>query len=281
VANEDSALREVDKELAEERQWALFRKHGPSLIAAAISVVAVVGGWQFWNARQESVAAERALEFKNAVELLAENQDEGRAALEAIAGSGAGGYGVLARLHQAASFARNGERLAALDAYRALSNDSAAPKRVRELARLRAAYQSMADGRDAVIASLDGLDGDESVTGFYAREILALAAIEEKDYETAFSMFMRASTDLSAPAGVRERAEEFAALAASGRAGVNITGEARIEDLVKAVGEAGALEGAQASGDAAGEDNPGNDTAAGEAPAANALQTETDDNGNE
>jgi hypothetical protein len=40
---------------------------------------------------------------------------------------------------------------------------------------------------------------------------------------------------MTAPAPVRQRAEEFAALAAAAKAGVNITGEARVDDLMKAL----------------------------------------------
>ena len=238
MANEDSVLREVDQELAEERQWAMFREHGPRLIAAALGVVVVVGAWQFWKARQETAAAEGALEFKNAIELLAEDEEQGRAALEAIFDDGSSGYGVLAKLQEAASYLRNGERLAAIEAFRAVAENNAAPKRLRELARLRAGYYSLADGRDAVLANLDGIHEEDSINGYYGKEILALAAMKEKDYETAHALFIGLSTDIGAPATLRERAEEFAALAASGKAGVNITGEARVEDLVKAVGEA-------------------------------------------
>ena len=72
---------------------------------------------------------------------------------------------------------------------------------------------------------------------FYAQEVLALAALFEKDYEVSLSAFRALSINLEAPQGVRERAEEFAALASAAKEGVNITGETRLDDLLKAVGE--------------------------------------------
>ena len=104
VANEDTALREVDQELAEERQWAMFRQYGPAIIAGALIIVLGVAGWQFWNAREDSAAKDKALEFRNAVELLASDPVQGRDALRAISEESAGGYGVLAAFHRAASF---------------------------------------------------------------------------------------------------------------------------------------------------------------------------------
>ena len=237
MANEDSALREVDQELAEERQWEMFRKYGPMVIAGGLSIVLGVAGWGFWNAQKTSVAEKQALEFRDAVELLVDEQDEGRAALGALAEE-SGGYGVLAQFHRAASYARGGERLKAIETYRAVYNKGSISKRVRELARLRAAYLSLSDGRENVLEDLGDLPDASNAFGVYAREISALAALGAKDYETALSMFRQLSIDTGAPEPVRTRAEDFAALAASGKAGVNITGQTQVEDLIGALGEA-------------------------------------------
>ena len=238
MANEDSILREVDQELAEDDLNQKLRQHGPTLIGAAAAIVVGVAGWQIWTAREDATARAQALEFNAAVELLGEDQDAGRRALNAV-GEAGGGYGALARLQAAASYARGGERLRAVETYRSVYDDGGVHRRVREFARLRAAYLSLADGRDAVLADLGALPEAGGAFGIYAREISALAALGAEDYETAQSMFRDLTLDLSAPAPVRERAEDFAALAASGKAGVNITGEARVEDLIRAVGDAG------------------------------------------
>ncbi len=235
MANDESVLREVDQELAEEQQWAQFRRHGPFLIGAAVALVAGVAGWQAWSHFKTSAAEETALEYRDAVELLEEDQEAGRAALASIADE-SGGYGALAAMQRAGSYASGGERLRALEIYRGVASGSA-PKRVRELAQLRAGYLALVDGRDAVIVELGALPEAEGLYGYYAREIMGLAALGAEDYETALSNFRQLSIDISAPQGVRDRAEEFAALAAAARAGVNISGEARVEDLLKAVGE--------------------------------------------
>lgn len=237
MANEDSVLKEVDQELAEERQWAMFRKYGPAAIGGAAALVIGVGAWQFWNARQETVAQENALEFQSAVDTLADDESAGREALAAIAEDSEGGYSVLARFHRAASFARAGERGAAVAAFRQIYDDGAAPKRLRELARLRAAYLSLSEGRDAVLSHLGELASAGGPLSYHASEVAGLAALETEDYETALATFRRLSTDVGAPEPVRSRAEEFAALAAAAKAGVNITGAARLEDVLQAVGE--------------------------------------------
>ncbi len=239
MANEDTAFREVDQELAEERQWAMFQKFGPLIIGGAVAIVVAVGGWQFWNARQNDIAKQQALEFNNAVELLAENEADGRVALKAISDESASGYSILAAMHRAASFSRSGERLSAVEAFRDIYNNNAAPRHVRDLARVRAAYLSLSDGRDDVMQDLGDLAQSGGAYAFHAQEVTGLAALDAEDYETALSVFRQLSIDLGAPPAIRERAEDFAALAASGKAGVNIKGEAQLDDILSAIGERG------------------------------------------
>jgi len=243
VANEDSViLKEVDQALEEDRTSEFFRKNGALLIGAAVLIVGGVAGWQYYGHMRTQTAERQALEFRNAVELHVENREAGRAALEAVAEE-SGGYGALAGLRRAASFSASGERLKALEIYRSIASGDA-PRRIRELAQIRAAYLSLADGRDAVMGDLGDLAEQDGAYSYYAKEILGVASLSEKDYESAAATFEALSLDLASPEGVRDRAEEFAALAAVGKAGVNITGETQLEDLLKVVGEGAVVEDA-------------------------------------
>lgn len=236
MTNDDTVIREVDEAMAEDSQRAFIEKNGSLLIIAGAAIVLSVAGWQFWNAQKTARAEQAAVEFSTAVATLASAPEDGRAALEGLAESAPEGYALLAEMRRAASLA-NVDREAALAAYRKIYNDGAGPKRLRELARLRAASLAFEDGRDAVLADLGDLPNSKSIFGYYAGELAALAALKAKDYQTAESMFLMYAADPQAPPPMRQRAEEFAALAAAGRAGVNLTGEARVDDLLKALGE--------------------------------------------
>lgn len=236
MTNDETVFREVDEAMAEDRQRAFIEKNGSLLIIAGASIVLAVAGWQFWSGQKNAKAETAAVEFSTAAATLASAPEDGRIALEGLAQSAPEGYALLAELRRAASLA-NVDREAALAAYRSIYNDGAGAKRLRELARLRAASLAFEDGRDAVLADLGDLPNSKSVFGYYAGELAALAALQAKDYQTAESMFLAFAGDPLAPAPMRQRAEEFAALAAAGRAGVNLTGEARVDDLLKALGE--------------------------------------------
>ena len=237
MANEDSVLREVNEALEEERQWAFFQKNGPALIAGAVLLVAGVAGWQFWTHMQTEAAKKQAIEFRNAVELLAENPEAGRSALETVAAEN-GGYGALAALRRANSYASGGERLKAIEIYREVAAGDA-PRRLREFAQLRAALLSLNDGRDAVMSDLGDLPDAEGPYRYHTKEILGLASLNAKDYESAVSTFETLSLDETAPAGVRDRATEFAQLAKEARAGVRISGDIAVEDLLESLGPVG------------------------------------------
>ncbi len=239
MANEDSVLKEVDQELAEERQWSAFRKYGPAVIGASAALVIGVGAWQAIDAARVSAANKEALQFAAAAEQLIENPTEGRAALETIANDGGSGYASLAQFRRAASFAADGDRAAAIETFTAIYNDGGTPKPLRELAQLRAAYLSLQDGRDVVLEHLGTLPNSDSPYKPYADEAAGLAALKAEDYETALSLFSGLSALPSTPPPLAQRANEYLALAVAGKAGVNLTGKFALDDVIGAVGATG------------------------------------------
>ncbi len=240
MANDESILREVDQELAEERQWAFFTRNGPVVIGVAAAVVLVVAGVQIWNAQKSSAAARSAAAYQAALTALEEDPAAGRAALQAFSEGAPKGYAILAEMRRAGALAANGERTQALAIYREIYEGRGAPKRLAQLARLRAALLALEDGRDAVMADLGELEADPSALGFHAREIAGVAALEAGDYATAINIFDAMIASLETPRALRARAEEFAALAEAGKAGANLTRDLQADDLAETLGALGA-----------------------------------------
>ena len=231
MANDESVLREVEQELAEEQQWEFFRKNGPMLAAGAVAIVVGVAGSQFWSSQKTKTAERDAIAFHEAIDLIAENPGEGREALAAFGQSASAGYRVLAMMKRAASLAAVGDRAQALAIYRTVYNDGGATQRLKELARIRAGYLALADGRDVVLAEIGELADSASPFGAYAREISGIAALNAGDFETAVSSFALLKDDPRTPPALLQRASEFGALAAAAKAGVPISRDVRLEDL--------------------------------------------------
>lgn len=243
MTNDETAFREIEQAIAEDQQLAFFRKFGPAVIGGAAAIVFGVGGWQFWQMRQAAAAQKAAAEFKTATETLTSAPEDGWVALEAFSAEAPRGYAVLADMRRAASLAGAGKREEALAVLRDVYAAGGTPKRLRELARLRAAALALADGRDAVLNDLGDLAQETSAMGHYAREMMGIAALEATDFESALSIFRNAADDVAAPEPLRQRAAELAALAAAAKSGVNLTGEARLEDLAKALDAAAGAAG--------------------------------------
>lgn len=232
MAQDDSAIREVDEELAQERQRLWLRRNGPMLALVALAVIVGVGGRQVWEAHKASRAGEAATAY-----MTASKAGDIDAALSEVAKTAPSGYAVLADLRRAGDLAAKGEREAALKAYVAVSGRSGAPKTIRDMARARAGYLALPDGLAAVDAALDGLDKDSSPFAPFAKEARALATFGAGDYAAAQTQFQALANDPSAPEGVSQRAGEFAALSAAARDGAKINpgtvGEKDLQGLLK------------------------------------------------
>lgn len=257
MTTDDTILREVDQALAEDKTSRTIRQNLPAIIAAALVVVVGVGGWQYWTTERAASAAKSSAAYDEALQ----EADEGKAEilLEAIAEEG-GPYAPLAKMRLAGDQASHGEREKALGLYREVYDSGGGSKRLKDMARLRAAYLSLADGREAVLKDIGELDTDETAIGFYAREIVALAALKAGDYQSAEEMFRKAASSPEAPEPIRLRAGEFAALAGAGKAGVEMPAiaesarsdaERYLETLEEAGGDLSSIVGGPAPAPAA------------------------------
>lgn len=217
MTNDETILREVDQALAEDQTAKTLTRNLPAVIGAAVIVVAGVGAWQLWSSQRAAASAKSSAAFDEA--LKQSGAEAGTKALEAIAAKG-GAYGALAKMRLAGDHAAKNEREKALELYRAVYSSGDGSKRLKDMARIRASYLSLADGRDAVLKDLGDLETDKTALGFYARESIALAALKAGDYQSAEQMFRVAASTPQAPEPIRLRAGEFAALAGAGKAGV-------------------------------------------------------------
>ena len=231
----EGALRDVERQMAADRQTELVRKFTPAFVAFGVAATLGVGGWQLWKADQAKRAEAATTEYRAVLEKSAQNGADAVAALSKFSETAPKGYAVLADMRRAAALAAT-DRVGALALYRKIAADKDAARRLRDVARLRAGYLAFSDGRDAVLKDLGELPNDASALGALARELSALAAFEAGDYEGAKQMFEKLAVDPDASDGVKRRAEGLAALAAAAKAGVNVKGEARASDLAKTLG---------------------------------------------
>jgi hypothetical protein len=209
--SDESLFREVDEEVRQEQFKKLWKRYGNVVIAGCVIVVAAVAGYkgyQYWQLRQSETAGEA---FFSAVKTAGKNDTA--AAIGEFKAITHAGYGVLARLRQAALLASEDKASEAVAIYDAVAADGSNDASLRDLARIRAAL-ALADTAtpSALETRVKDFDAPGNVWRHTAREIMASAQWRAGDYAATDTLVKAILADPEVPAGVRQRAQMLADL---------------------------------------------------------------------
>jgi hypothetical protein len=214
MSNDESFFREVQEDYRREQTIKFFRTYGAYLVAGAFVILAIVGGYKFEMQRRATNAAIGGDALSNAQNLVeAGNQEEAEKALANLAGNGPGAYRVLARLHAAAESVAKRQLESALQDYRGVAGDEAAPPALRDFARIQIAALSVdKESYESLARQLEAFRSGTSQWRFAAKEILGLAAYKDGKKDEAEQLYREIISDGEAPAGMRQRAQVMLAL---------------------------------------------------------------------
>ncbi len=207
---------EVDEEVRREQLKKLWERYGHWLVAACLLVILGVAGWRGYEWWQAKKAAENGAAFEAAVNLAQSGKhQEAEAAFAKLAANASGGYGVLARLREAAELSQRDSK-AAVAAYDALAADRSAGQTIEDLAAVRAALLLVDSAPYSdILARLQPLTAADRPYRYSAREILALSAWKNRDMTAARQWADMIITDPQTPPGARNRAEVLSELIAA------------------------------------------------------------------
>ena len=204
-------FREVEDDLRHDRIKEAWDKYGNYLIAFAVLIAALTGGYQFWQKVQIDSRNAQSDSFLSAVELLQSGSTEAaQDALEAIEKDGSGGYKALASFQKAALLVRNDDLEGAIKAYDSISIQTGVTQTLKDLAKIKAAQLLMDTGSRADLeARIGSLTTDTNPWRFAAKEILAFVAFRDGDIRTAYDDFTELSQDIGLTPEMRQRVEEM------------------------------------------------------------------------
>ena len=207
---------EVEEDLRRARFEAFWKKYWPVMATMAAVVVAVVGGWRFYEYRQAQQSAAAGARFEAAMRLSRTNGAEAETQFAALAGDAPPGYRILARFRQATELTTR-DKDAAVRAFDALAADPGIGSVLQDLARIRAAYVQVDTAPPAeIIRRVESLAGPGLPFRHSARELLALAALRANDKPVAERWIKEIQEDRESPQGVRGRAELISTLLSAG-----------------------------------------------------------------
>lgn len=211
---------EVAEDLRKDRYERLWKRYGWVLMAAVLAILAATAGWQTWQWRQRE-AAQQATQGLLAA-MRAPDAASGRAALEPVARESGPGPRTLARLLDAARRATDGNLAEAVPIWDSIAADREVEPLYRDLATLLWAMHTLDAGDPAQLAArLGALAQADNPWRHLAAEQQALLAERQGNRDAAVAAFRSLAADATAPAGVRERAQQMLVVlgAAPGAAG--------------------------------------------------------------
>lgn len=203
---------EVAEDLRADRARALLTRYGTVLVAAAVLVVAGAGGWRAWQWYDGKQTAKRAALYLDAMQTADAQTPAGRdaaiAQFAAIAATAPTGYRTLAQLREAGLKADAGDLAGASALWDAVAGDGAADPLLRDLASLQWAIHHIDSADPAVVAArLAPLAVPTNPWHALATEAQAMLALHQGQTEAARATLTTLAQDVTAPQGVRQRAE--------------------------------------------------------------------------
>ena len=217
----ETFLKEVDDELRKEQVSNFVTRYGWWLAAAAILFLGAVGGWLWWQERQEAATAAEAQTLVEALEALESPDARTRATaspkLAQLSGSEVEGYRAAALFARANSETAAGNAPAAIATLRAIAADQGLDQIYRDAALVR---QTMLEfdtlQPQAVVQRMRPLARPGGAWLGSAGELLGVAYLKMRRPDLAGPVFAQIGRDEHVPASIRTRAIQMA-----GSLGVN------------------------------------------------------------
>lgn len=208
----ETFLREVDENLRRDQLRGMARRYAPWIIAGIVLLLAAVGGWLYWQQRQEAEAA------KDSEELAQIYTDIGTGKLtnvpqrlDALAKDATDATRASALFTRAAVAIQQNDRPAAIARYREIANDKGLAEPHRDLALIRATALEFDQLKpEDVIARMQPLTKPGAPWFGSAGELTAMAMIKQGKKLEGGRLFAAIAADQQVPESIRARAVQIA-----------------------------------------------------------------------
>jgi hypothetical protein len=208
----ESFVREVDENLRRDQMRDAAKTYGMWIVAAVILFLGAVGGYLYWQNRQQQQAMADSEAMSAVLDKVAEGNVKGAAADIVPLGTSSNDMTKASALLARAAFAlRQNDRKTASDLYKQVAADGDLPQPYRDVATIRGTmtdYDSLKP--DEVIARLSALAQPGQPFFGSAGELTAMAMLAKGDRNGAGRMFARIAADKQVPETIRSRAVQIA-----------------------------------------------------------------------
>ena len=208
----ETFVREVDENLRRDQMRDMARAYGKWIIAVVILFLAAVGGYLYWQNRQQQQAGADSEAMSTALDKVASGDVKGaQAELAPLSDSSSDAIRASALLGRAALALQQNDRKTAIELYKQVAADGGLPQPYRDLATVRGTmteYDSLEP--DEVIARLAPLSQPGNPFFGSAGEMTGMALLDKGDRGGAGQIFARIAADKQVPESIRSRAVQIA-----------------------------------------------------------------------
>ena len=208
----ESFVREVDENLRRDQMRDMAKTHGKWIVLAVILFLAAVGGYLFWQNRQQQQASQDSETLSEALDKTSSgNVKAASEQLATLSESSSDATRASAELARAALALRQNDRKTATEIYRKLAADEGLPQPYRDLALVRGTMTEFDQLKpDEVISRLTPLADTGKPFFGTAGEMVALSMLAKGDRAGAGKLFAKIAADTQVPQTIRSRAVQFA-----------------------------------------------------------------------
>jgi hypothetical protein len=208
----DTFMREVDEELRKERLNTIVSRYGWAIVGAIVLLLGAVGGYIWWQDRQEKQAATQGEALLEALDSMESgNRNAAAAKVGPLAESDVEGYRVAALFARASSQAEAGQNPAAIATLKSIADNQqiAEPYRQAALVRQTALEYDQLQPR-IVIQRLGPLARPGQAWFGTAGEMVGIAHLRMRRPDLAGPLFKQIGEDRTVPSSIRTRAVQMA-----------------------------------------------------------------------
>jgi hypothetical protein len=208
----ETFIREVDENLKRDQTRDFAKKNLRWIIAGVIIFLAAIGGYLFWQNRQQEEAAEQSERMAQIFRQVGTPTERNVSPqLEALAGESDSALRATARFAKAAVALNNNDRAAALAEYGKIASDGDLPQAYRDMGTIRrTALEFDSLKPEDVIARLQPFSQAGNPWFGSAGEMTAAALLKQGKRAEAGRMFAAMAADQQVPAPIRSRAVQIA-----------------------------------------------------------------------
>ncbi len=208
----ETFIREVDENLRRDQAQAFAKTYGGWLVGGLILLIAAIGGYLYWQNRQQEQAAAQSEELSKIITDIGQgNLAAAPARLDTMAAKGNDAYRASALLTRAALAIQQRDMKLAAAKYRELAGDDGMPQPYRDAALIRGtAIEFDTIKPEDVVARLQPLTKPGNPWFGSAGEMTAMALLKQNRKSEAGRLFAQIAADRQVPESIRARAVQIA-----------------------------------------------------------------------